>query len=165
MWTLEDVRTAYREHPVRAREIAQGLDHQAFSRRSAEDGWSVGECIDHLSVVAEQILPRLDAAIETTRERGFHAKPGAELPRTSWFDRLVVTLMGSDPHGGIPFPVHAPKHYHPAEDLDPETVLARFDAVCARFFEQLERGRALDLSRLRVPALAFPVVHLVLASS
>ncbi len=165
VWTLDDVREAYRAHPARAFEITAGLDHESFNRRPDEHAWSVGECIDHLSVVAEQILPRLDEALTMTRTRGYFAKPGAELPRTSWFDRLVVSLMGSDHEGTIPFPVHAPDRYHPVtSDLDVPQVLNRFQNVCNAFSDQLDRGQGLDLARLRVPALAFPIVHVRLGA-
>ena len=52
---------------VSASELTTRADDRTFGRRPRSGGWSAAECIAHLTLTTEGMLPRIDAALERSR--------------------------------------------------------------------------------------------------
>jgi hypothetical protein len=64
---LEDARE-------RAHRLARGLDAATWTRRPPGGGWSVSECVQHLTLSSEAFLGRLQDAVTEARAKGLAAK-------------------------------------------------------------------------------------------
>lgn len=131
--------------------VLAGLSEAQVNWRPAPDRWSVGECISHLNVGMRAVLPALDRAIESARERGF---AGANTGRYGWFARWMVRSQEPPVKRRVKtFPVFQPV----ATRHDGAPLLAEFRAFRGELRERLARAEGIDWGRATVvsPASRF----------
>lgn len=102
--TLAEVTQRYAMARQRAQALADRLDEAAFHRPAADGGWSVAQCLEHLTVVGAKTAANLETAIVGARAAGRFAAPGAARAplRLDWFSRLFVAAMGAGRTGQAP---------------------------------------------------------------
>lgn len=54
---------------VWADKLKSDLTEEKFNQKPASGGWSVGECLQHINITAEQYIPRIDICINIAREK------------------------------------------------------------------------------------------------
>src|SRR5690606_41947961 len=54
-----------------AKALVAGLRPDQLAWRPAPDRWSIAECLDHLTRMAEAVMPSIDAGIAHARARGW----------------------------------------------------------------------------------------------
>ena len=134
-----------------ARAVLDGLTPDRVNWRPAPDRWSVGECISHLNVGIRAVLPALDRAIATARERGI---AGAGTGRYGWFANWMVRSQEPPVTRRMKtFPVFQPvlaRH-------DAAALMTDFRAARAELRERLGRAEGIDWGRAKVvsPASRF----------
>ena len=134
-----------------ARAVLDGLTLDQVNWRPAPDRWSIGECISHLNVSIRAVLPALDRAIETARERDF---TGTGTGRTGWFANWMVRAQEPPVKRRVKtFPVFQPV----ATRHDAARLLPEFRAVRSELRERLARAEGIDWGRAKVvsPASRF----------
>lgn len=138
-----------RETRALAHRLAADLsDAQAWWRPDPER-WSVAECIDHLTVTAEQLLPRLRGTIVGAHPPGERAAgplPGSF--RRGLLSRLLIAFTEPPPR----LRMRAPAPYAPevAEGELVDRVLGRFDRAHEELEAQVLESRGLDLGRVKM---------------
>lgn len=134
--------------------LTADLNDESFNRRSTSGGWSVAEIIDHLCVLGELLLPRIDIGIAEAHTRGWHSDGPFHYPILSrWFIRAVGPLKP-----GKRGKMRAPKIYLPRGDLSKAELLARFERLQADLIARCERADGLDIARV---AITSPVTRLI----
>ena len=115
-------------------------------QRPAQGGWSVGECLDHLTTTTKEIVPKLEALLPT-------APKGAEPYKMNWSGRMMAWLM--EPPYRMKFKT-TPAFEAKQSDKD---VLSEFLASQDLAKEAVRRCNGLALMKINLPSPASARMH------
>ena len=137
----------------RAESVAMGLSTFQLNWQPRQGVWSVGQCLEHLRLANEILLPAISAALE-----GRQHKTVAEI-RLGWFSRWFIrTYIAPNPGGAR---ARTPKMMEAAKQVKPivlEGLLSTNQAVR----ELARRASSYDVNGIRyknpfIPLLRFTV--------
>ncbi|HRK36147.1 MAG TPA: DinB family protein [Candidatus Hydrogenedentes bacterium] len=144
----------FTEARARVRELTSDLTDDTFNQRPASGAWSIAENIDHLCVIGELLLPRIDVGIDEARIRKWHGDGPFRYPLLS---RIFLKSVGPLPASGRG-KAKSPKIYVPTPNHALESTVARFVTLQDSLIVRCKAADGLDL---RKPALASPVSPLI----
>ena len=111
----------------RAEVVARGLSPTQLTWQPRQDAWSVGQCLDHLRIGNEILVPVLGAALEGRQHRS------VDEISLGWFSRWFIrTYIAPNPGGAR---ARAPGKITPVTQVDP--------GVLDGFLRSSEAARAL----------------------
>jgi hypothetical protein len=124
--------------------VLAGLTEAQVNWRPSPERWSIGDCISHLNVGIRVVLPALDRAIETARDRGW---TGQGPFRYGWFANWMARSQEPPVRRRIrTWPIIQPV----TERHDAARLQAEFHAVRSELRERLTRAAGLDWRRAKV---------------
>ena len=127
----------------RARVLVEGPGGEALNWRREGNRWSIAECIEHLNLTADMLLPEVDKSIAA----GIAAEPGTEgVARYSMVFGWLLPVIEPPPKRRF----RTKRDLTPRPDLDAERVIERFAEVQDEVVVRLERARGIDLTRTKV---------------
>lgn len=131
------------EVDARAVALATGCDEARWQARAPGGGWSPSECLEHLVLSVDAMLPRIDAALAQGDAQGMRA-PGPFAP--GLLGRLL--LWSIEP----PYRMKAKTGpaFVPAERRTPAEDVARLRNAHDRVRASLDRAQGLALDRLSI---------------
>lgn len=140
---IELVEKELDEATRRAWALVHSIDGRMFTVRPHPSSWSAAECIAHLSMSTEMFLPVISAALDEAQRRGFKPRRQPKmdlLGRTlRWFlEPPIRQRMKSK----APF---VPKAIRAKADA-----FAEFAALQGKFAELVNRGREVDITRVKI---------------
>jgi beta-N-acetylhexosaminidase len=127
--------------------LLDGVDDEQLNWGPRSGVWSIGECIDHLAVVASLVIPKMEAAIIRGRSDGVL---GAGPYKYSWPSRMFVESL--QPNSSIR--VKTFRVYTPSTNQTKAELLHRFLEFQERYRQALVSANGLDLVRIRVASPA-----------
>ena len=150
-----------------AASLVVGLSDAQLNWRQTPGRWSVGQCLMHLAIGADAVLPAIDRAIAKARQRNW-GRPAGPV-RYGWLARMMTSSME-------PPPKRRMKTWRsfepPAETLRREQVIRSLEASRDRLLDRTRQAEAVDHRRaivvspvsflIRVPLggyLAFLAAH------
>ncbi len=143
----QDELTRYREQLTGIRKEVENLlaplDDRKVIWSPGPDRWSVGECIEHLSVIASLLVPRMEEAIRRGRNNGL---VGAGPFEYSWPGRMFVESL--QPSRRIK--IRTMRMYTPRRGMPKDEVASRFAGLQGELLRIIEAARGLDLARIKV---------------
>jgi hypothetical protein len=125
-----------------ARDLAGTLTPAQFNWRPDPRRWSVGQCLEHVTLTARLYLDRTEAMIAEARQR---ADRGEAAYREGWFSRWFVRSMEPPPA----IRVRTFGRIEPAPVLDRAAVLAAFEAVHQQFARFMTAADGVPLTHAR----------------
>ena len=137
----------------RAEVVARGLSLTQLNWQPRQDAWSVGQCLEHLRIGNEILVPVLGAALEGRQHRS------VDEISLGWFSHWFIRMYIAPNPGGAR--ARAPRKITPVRQVDP--------GVLNSFLRSTEAARALvqqasnyDVNRIRyrnpfIPLLRFTV--------
>jgi len=133
--------------------VAQGLSPEQLNWRARPDTWSVGQCLEHLHIANEVVLPAISIAL-----KGQKCSVVQELTLSRFSRWFIRNYIAPNPGGAR---ARAPQKIEPARQVDP-TVLEAYLGSNQRAREFLVRASAYDVNRIRyknpfIPLLRFTV--------
>jgi len=131
----------------RVRDLVTPLDDRRVSWRPGPDRWSVGECIEHLSVIASLLIPKIREAVDRGRKKGLFGDGPFVY---SWPGRMFVESL--QPSARIK--IRTMKMYTPRPGLTKDDVVTRFFRCQKEFRRLIEAAEGLDLVRIKVASPA-----------
>lgn len=148
--------TAFAAALERMEALAGGLSHRQLNFKPAPDRWSVGQCIDHVSVSMGIYLDPMERILETAD------LPGEEpYGRGTFMGRLLIGALRR-PRGRY----KAPRRFRPSRsELDPDAVRGEFRRQTARMQEALRQADGLALGRINMPWPVFGWIKVSLAQA
>lgn len=132
--------------------LLEPLDEARLNWRPAPARWSVGECLDHLTVTGTAIASYLGPALERGWARGRTGVGPFELGRLG---RWWVKQVG-------PAPVRtarAPAVFAPGSAFRKPELAARFQVMQRGLLRLVERAGGLDLRRIRARSPVTPLLR------
>jgi DinB family protein len=118
---LEAIATDFETAKTRVKALDGRLTPDAWRRRPSADRWSPAECIAHLNLTAEAMLPRMRAALEQARRLG----PAPERYRRD----LMGWLIWKSQTPGSWIKVKTQPSFVPFRDRLPAEIIASFDRL------------------------------------
>ncbi len=101
------------------REALRGIGEDQAALRPGTDRWSVLDCVEHLAVVEESLLGRLEAAVFSPEPVGTTQREARIVERAGDRSRPVSAPEGARPRGRFATLAEALKHF---EDVRQRTV-------------------------------------------
>jgi hypothetical protein len=138
-----------------ARDLATGLSHAEFNWRPDARRWSVGQCLEHLTLTA-RLYPEPIAlmVVESRQRQGAGKRPYRRGLVAAW------VIRGMEPPPGLR--VRGPKWVEPPAALDPATVVEVFDAVHARLGALMREADGVSLRHARMRSPFLPLLWFTL---
>lgn len=128
----EHIRFAVRE--------LQNMPAEKLLKPSADGGWSIAQCIEHLNSYGLYYIPRLEKGLAARSDEAGHYK-------SSWPGNYFTKMM--EPGSGKK--MKAFKDHIPSADLDAHAVVAEFLAQQERLLHCLRRAQHTNLNRVKIP--------------
>ena len=147
---LEDYQQQFERIQKGAEELIVGLSPYGFNWHHTPGAWSIAECLDHLIVVGNLLIPRIDEAIRAAREQNLL---GAGPFRYGVRGLLFIRAQEPPVRRRIrTFPDYVPPTTRVTEDIQRE-----FMALQDRLIERVKSADGLDLSKMliRSPAVSW----------
>ena len=135
----------FRHAAEEARNLLTYNDEEAVRRRPSASSWSALECVVHLNLSAQAMLPGIRQAVEAAQESS-QAKPAYGMDLTG---RLLAWSL--EPPAYIK--LKAPQIAQPMTDSGIEPVLKEFEDIhdqLARLLQQ-SAGKTIDQQKLKSP--------------
>jgi DinB superfamily len=127
----------------RARHVAEEAGGSLWGLRPAPQQWSVAECLIHLNLTSERIIPVVDEATQSLRERGLVATGRLRRDPLGW---LLCWMLEPPYRLKVKTePSFVPRGVEPMGE-----VLERFDLLQGELLVRLDRAAGLALDRARV---------------
>lgn len=137
--------------------LLANITEEQLNWRPGPEQWSVGECVDHLTVTGTRLLERSEPAIANARSRGrFADGPFRYGPINRWFAR---TLDEGETRKVKTFPIYVPS----ASNIG-ERVAVEFGQFHQRLAEAIGSANGVDLKKVKVRSPAMPLLNLSLGA-
>jgi hypothetical protein len=147
---LEEYQQQFARLKKEAEELIAGLNPYGFNWHPAPGDWSIAECLDHLIVVGNLLIPAMDEAIRTAREQNLvGAGPFPYGIRGKLFIRAQEPPVKRKTRT---FPGYVPPTARRTEDVQRE-----FMELQDRLIERVKAADGQDLSKMliRSPAVSW----------
>ena len=143
---LEAIAAQFTASAARAQQLAESVSDAAWSVPPPRGGWSVGECIAHLTLTNERYLPIL---AESADAAPFHEQDDDTPVRPMKRDLTgrLLTWMMEPP---VRFRMRTAPAFVPGGAGSRAATMAAFDASQAALLRQVEALDGMDLTTLRV---------------
>ena len=117
---------------------------EAWLRSGRGGGWSAAQCLEHLNLTSEAMLPRVEAGLEQARRLAGQARE--RRPRRDPVGWLLA--LGSGPR--VWWRLRTPAAFAPSPQLDPAAVVDRFRRLQDRWLHVVEAAEGLPLDRVKI---------------
>jgi hypothetical protein len=137
----------------RAESVAKGLSAAQLNWQPRQGAWSVGQCLEHLRIANEVLLPAISIALAGRQSRT------VDEISLGWFSRWFIrTYIAPNPGGTR---ARAPRKIEPAKQVE-TSVLEAFLRSNQAVRELARRASDYDVNRIRyrnpfIPLLRFTV--------
>jgi hypothetical protein len=143
---LEALVTDLESAVERLRGMHGSLSHHAWSTRPAPGSWSAAECLAHLTLTSEALLPLFRRAVELARDQGEPAPARYRRGLLGWLAGKII-----EPRGRLKIPTteaFVPVTVRPVDDLVSDFTRLQVEIIaCVRSAE----GVSLDRVTVRSP--------------
>lgn len=155
----DPVLAGYLEQVETIRDAAGSLAHdltaQQLNWRPDQRRWSIGQCMQHVTMTVALYPAKVEAMLAEARER---MQRGEKPYREGAFSRWFVRSMEPPPK----MRTRAMRKVDPAPDLDPEQVVRDFDAAHAQLASWIAAADGLSLVHGRTASPFVPVLRFTL---
>lgn len=142
---LKEVTLVLGEVAARVKAMEKELTQNAWLRKPGLGGWSAIECIEHLNLTAERLLPRLEAGLQQAEPRNERTKAkGLRLDFVGW---MLYKSLGSS---GKLLRSKTAQSFVPNQEIQISTTLDRFYAQQRRLTDIAAKGESLRIDRVKI---------------
>lgn len=163
---LEDLTLQFAEAEARMHRLAESVSEQEWGARPADGGWSMDECVAHLTLTNQRYVPILAEASDAAPAFDEDTGPPAHLHR-DLAGRLLSWMM--EPPVRFRLPTRA--EFTPQGPVSRNRTVAEFDAAQAAIQQQIRAMDGLDITTIRVTSpfnasirySAYSALHILVA--
>lgn len=138
-----------------ARSLAEDLSHDQFNWRPDGKRWSIGQCLEHLTLTVKLYPSRIERMIAEARERQAR---GERAWREGWFTRWFVNSMEPPPK----LRSRTFGKVEPPSTLEREAVLRAFDAAHGQLADLVRQADGVSLVHGRTASPFLSILHFTL---
>jgi hypothetical protein len=145
---LENYQQQFEQIKEDAKELISGLNSYGFHWHPSPRAWSIAENLDHLVVIGNLLLPRIDEAIRTAKEQNLR---GEGPFRFGVRGALFVRSMEPP----VRWKVRTQSVYVPSTARKTDDVQREFFELQDRLIERVRSADGLDLSKMMIRSPAY----------
>jgi hypothetical protein len=134
---------ALRATQAEVHRLADGVDDAIWGARPADNAWSMGECVAHLTLTNTAFFDLIDSAVERARALGRVAPHRLRRDLVGW-----LLSRGLEPPVRARLKTTAP--FAPKDGLSRAQTLPPYDRSQAALLERLHRMDGLDVTGVKV---------------
>lgn len=148
---LDEILFQVYEHVQRGRNAVATLNNEQMNKRHSDDEWSIAQIFDHMMISNNYYIPKMEALLDAAPRGSEHAHASFSLT-----GRMI--LFALKPGRRVP----APKEFEPATGTIDDYVVDRWAAQQDKIAELIEKGRGVDLSKIKLqnPIMKFAKMNL-----
>jgi uncharacterized damage-inducible protein DinB len=135
-----DVRSILKET-----EVLKSLSVDQLNKQPSNNGWSIGQCLQHMNVYSRHYIP----AIETALTRAKSEESGKF--SSGWLGGYFANLMKTDSNGIVKSKMKSPKNAEPSVVPDSGAELIEFISHQHHLLNILDIAQNVNLGNERVP--------------
>lgn len=140
----------------RVESLLTGIDEAQLHARTTPTDWSLGQCLEHLTLATEKIAEQLEAALSK-----HSSEPGnTESWKPGFIERKFIAMCGPDAGGKTP----VPKIFEPTDTWDRETTRTRIKAAHERLLAADAQATDTDLVKVKPASAAMPLFRMRMAA-
>lgn len=146
---LERISCELTEAQARMHRLAESVDDVAWTTPPPRGGWSIDECVAHLTLTNQRYVPILAAAVDQAPAWYDDEQGAARVPerlRRDLAGWLLTRMM--EPPVRFRMPTAAP--FDPPGPTSRSTTVAGFDATQAAILEQIRQMDGLNITTIRI---------------
>lgn len=132
--------------------VFQNLAAPTLLRSSAQGGWSIAECFEHLNTYAEYYHPKIQQALKRTR-----VSEVLPLFRNTWLGLYFIRTMRTE---GTPKKYKAIKQHQPKSIENPELVISRYIQHQEDLLKLLHEASTKDLKNVKIKTSLAPLIRI-----
>lgn len=146
---LERISAELTDAQARMHRVAESVDDAAWTTRPPKGGWSIDECVAHLTLTNQRYLPVLEAALDQAPTWNDDAEGRPAAPErfhrdlAGWF----LTRMMEPP---VRFRLPTAPPFEPAGPASRPTTVAAFDATQAALLEAIRQMEGFNIMAIRI---------------
>jgi DinB superfamily len=140
---LEAVAAELEAARARVHAIDRRLSSEAWQRRPSAGQWSAAECVVHLNLTAEAMLPRFRAGLEEARRIG-------QVTPARYRRDVVGWLIWKSVQPGGRIKTKTVASFVPTADRPPREIIAGFDRLHEDLIEVTRQSDGLAVDRVKV---------------
>ena len=127
----------------RVHRLHRSLSFHAWSARPASDRWSAAECIAHLNLTSEALLPLVRRALQQARDRQESKPSHYRRDARGWLAWKIIA-----PESGVKIKTTAP--FVPSGALSADSLLSEFTRLQGEVISCIRDADGLPLERVKV---------------
>jgi hypothetical protein len=124
-----------------------------LNERPAKGGWSMAECVDHVNVIARELVGPLKEAIQQAKATG---KMSDRAHRPGFVGKYMTRSMEPPAKKRM----KTQKLYEPMSNLDPNTLLEQYKDVHNTFMQLIREADGVDISKVKMKSPAVKILKL-----
>jgi len=140
---IDEVEKELNEATARAWTLVNSTDGRLFTVRPNPSSWSAAECLSHLSISSELMIPVLESALSDARSRGLLTK---HKPKMDVMGRILKWFLEPP----ISKRVKTPGRFVPRSVRAKAEAFGEFAAHQSKLTDLLHAARELDLNKIKV---------------
>lgn len=139
---------------IDARALTGGLSPEQFNWTSDAARWSIGQCVDHVTLTLRLYPEAVEGMIAESKRRAGTTRPYRE----GWLSRWIVSSL--EPPASLR--IRTRRRVEPGTGLDRDGVVREFEAEAARLHELILRCDGVSLRHGRMRSPFAPVLRFTL---
>jgi hypothetical protein len=143
---------------VRLHALWSSVSRDAWHARPGVARWAAGECVAHLNLASEALLPLLRAAVAAAGTRGPDRAPAYRRDPLGWLIGKVIAPSS-------PLKMRSASAFVPSADQSPEMALAEFDRLQDALVACVRAAEGLAIDRVAVVSPFHDCLHYNLYSA
>ena len=157
---LDGVANELEQAISRVENLTANLDEKTLNQPEAEDKWSMLQCIEHITLATAVYVKNFSEKLN-----------GQQLPTATdnykghWKGKMFAKMNAPKPEGEIPMKLKTFKFLEPKSQLNSNTVMAEFKQVHEQMIALVEKSRAVNIDRIKVPTALGSMVKLRLGEA
>lgn len=128
---------------VRARVVTKDLSESQLNWKASPDSWSIGQCLEHMTVGVEEYLAPLRPALQDAHQR---IEADMLEPKHSLMGKQIVKAISPQ----ITRTMNAPKIFAPTSSTVSEQCIERFLSAHKELEDIISSAEGLDTNRIRM---------------
>lgn len=128
-------------------------NRERLNERPAKGGWSIAECVDHVNVIARELVGPLREVIHEAKAKG---KMSDRAHRPGFVGKYMTRSMEPPAKKKM----KTQKLYEPTSNLDPDTLLEQYKDVHNTFKQLIRESDGVDLSKVKLKSPAMKILKL-----
>ncbi len=124
-----------------------------LNERPAKGGWSMAECIDHVNVIARELVGPLKETIHQAKSAG---KMSDRAHRPGFLGKYMTRSMEPPAKKRM----KTQTLYEPSSNIDPNTLLEQYKDVHNTFKQLIRECEGVDISKVKMKSPALKILKL-----